>query len=143
MVLKYELHRLEVKFRSEIEHGKILIVERLGYRGLFEFTICEMFIKLLVRLDVPFDVHAHERDELDETRIDPSKGAGIAQWHRSSERALKPVDRPLLGEFVDLGRIHPRVDRPGHQGHGAGLCWIAGLCHYRAPRQYPHAARPD
>jgi hypothetical protein len=78
-----------------------------------------------------------------ETRIDPSKRAGIAQWHRSSERALKPVDRPLLGEFVDLGRIHPRVDRPGHQGHGPRLCWITGLCHYRDRRQHRHAGLAD
>ena len=51
-----------------------------------------MPVKLSVRLEVPFDIHAHEGDELDETRIDPAKGAGIAQWHGGRERLLKPVD---------------------------------------------------
>src|SRR5215471_10264615 len=83
MVLKDELHRLEVEFRREIEHGKIFVVERPGYFGLFEFAVCEIFIKLPVCLDVPFNIHAHERDELDETRTDPAKGTGVAQWHGS------------------------------------------------------------
>src|SRR6516164_4940680 len=51
MVLKDKLDRLEVEFRREIEHGEIFVVERPGYLGLFEFAVCEIFIKLPVCLD--------------------------------------------------------------------------------------------
>ena len=78
MVLKDELHRLEVKFCREIEDGEVFVVERLCHRGLFDFAIGQMFVKLAMRLEVPIDIHAHEGDELYKTRIDPTKNAGIA-----------------------------------------------------------------
>ena len=96
-----------------------------------------------MRLDVPFDVHAHEGDELDKARVDPAKGTGIAQWHGSRQRAFEPGDRSLLREAVDLRRIHSRVDRAGHQGHGARLCWIGGLRHYRDRCQHCNAGLTD
>ena len=90
--LENEPHGFEIEFGGEVEHGEIFVVERLGDRRLFELAVGEILVKLLVRLHVALDVHAHEGGELDEARIDAAERAGIAQRHRGRQRALEPFD---------------------------------------------------
>src|SRR3984893_7126463 len=130
VLLEDDTYGFQVEFGGEIEHGEIFVVERFGHRRLFQFAVGEILVELAVRLDVTLDVHAHEGGELDETRINAAERARIAQWHRSGQRALEPVDGALVGELVDRGRIDPCVDRSGHQGHAARLRLVAGLRHH-------------
>ena len=85
------------------------------------------------------DVHAHERRELHEARIDAAKSTGIAQRHGRDQILLEPLDRPGIGERVHLGRVDARVDWSRHQGHAAGLRGIAGLRHHRGGDEHGDA----
>ena len=91
-----------------------------------------------MRVDVPVQVHAHERRKLHESRIDMAERARKAPGHRADQMPLEPFDRPRLCELVDPGRIHPRVDRPRHQSHAARHCGIAGLRHGRGGGKRRH-----
>ena len=64
--------------------------------------------------------------------------AGEAPGHRTDQMPLEPFDRPRHGELVDLGRIHPCVDRSRHQRHAARERRIAGLRHHRGGGQRGH-----
>ncbi len=96
-----------------------------------------------MRLEMPLDIHAHERGELDEARIDAAERARIAHRHGRDQVLLEPFDRPRIGEFVDLGRIDAAIDRPRHQGHAARLRGVAGLRHHRGRDQHRHARLAD
>ena len=131
MLLEHSPHRLYVKLRGQIEHGEIFVVERLGRRRLFHVISAWACAMSLMRLHVALEVHAHEGGELDEARIDPAARAGVAHAGTVGDQVvLEPVDRLRLGQLVDLGRIDPGVDRPGHQGHAARLRRIAVLRHH-------------
>ena len=53
------------------------------------------------------------------------------------------ADRPLVGQPVHLGRTHPRVDRPGHQGHRARRRNVLELGHHRDRGQRRHRGLAD
>ena len=56
---------------------------------------------------------------------------------------LEPIDRPSKGQLVGLGRADPRIDRPRHQGHAAGLRWIAVFRHQRRGGEDGNAGLAD
>ena len=60
----------------------------------------------------------------------------MAGRHPADQIGLEPLDRVLHRQLIDLGRVDPRVDRPGHQGHAARLAGIARLRHQRDRGQH-------
>src|SRR5262249_44641579 len=89
--LKNETNGLQIKFRRQIEHGEVLVVERLGDLRLLVLALRQMIVQFAMRLQMALDVHAHERRELHEARIDAAKGTGIAQRHGRDQVLLKPL----------------------------------------------------
>src|SRR5262249_25523602 len=79
--LKNETNGLQIEFRRQIEHGEVLVVERLGDLRLLVLALRQMIVQFAMHLQMALDVHAHERRELHEARIDAAKGTGIAQRH--------------------------------------------------------------
>src|SRR5215510_13154810 len=88
--LKNETNGFQIEFRRQIEHGEVFVVERLGDLRLLLLALRQMIVQFAMRLHMAFDVHAHERRELHEARIDAAKGAGVAQWHRRDKILLEP-----------------------------------------------------
>ena len=82
MLLEHAVHGFQIELCGEIEHRKIFIVKRLGHLRLVVVALGEMIKKIAMGFQVAFDIHAHERCELDETGIDPPECAAIAQRHR-------------------------------------------------------------
>jgi hypothetical protein len=71
------------------------------------------------------------------------KSAGIAHRHGRGEHPLEPSDVAFVGQLIDLGRIEPAIDRPGHQSHAARLRSIAGLRHDGHRRENGNAGLAD
>ena len=78
-----------------------------------------------------FGIHAEERRELHEAWVDLRPAPFIAVRHFGDQIPLEPIYRLWHGQFVDFGRVDARIDRPGHQGHAAGLRRIAVFRHQR------------
>ncbi len=84
---------------------------------------------------MPLEIHAHEGEKLDKARVDPAQSAGKAQRHEGDQRALEPLDRAAHGQFIDLGRVDTRIDRPRHEREARRLGRVAVLGHQRGGRQ--------
>jgi hypothetical protein len=78
-----------------------------------------------VGTQVPLGVHRHEGRQLDDARVHASTGAGVARGHRVDDLAFEGRQRLGGGHRVDAVGVHPRVDRPGHEGQAAGLGGVA------------------
>ena len=52
VILEHQLDSLEIKFRREIEHGKIFVVERLGLGDLGLLALGDILVEFAMRLDV-------------------------------------------------------------------------------------------
>ena len=140
---EYRLHRLQIELGREICHGEIFVVEILDRMHLLELAIDHVSMQLAERILVPVEIHADEAGQLQEARIDLAPTAGITQRHFANDVALEPAQRVFLGERVDLGRIDPRVDRPGHQGQAARCGRMAVLGHDRDRRERSDAGLTD
>ena len=136
-------HRFQIEFGGEIEHGEIFVVECLRGRRLFVLAIGEIVVELFVRFDMPIDIHRHESGELHEARIDVAESAGIAHRNGCGQHPLEPRDVSLVGKLIDLGRVDPAIDRPGHQRHASRLRRIGGLRHERHRAKNGYAGLAD
>ena len=117
MAHEHGIHRLQIELGGEIHHGQIFVVElSVLLRGI-AVGAHQMHEQVLVRLDVPVEVHGHEAVELQESRIDVAHEARMRKRHLGDDVAPEPIDSALLGEAVDHGRIGAGIDRAAHQHH--------------------------
>ena len=93
VVLEHALHRLEIELRRQVHHRAVLVVKapmRLGAR----LVAADQAAPLVeMRADVAVEIHAHERRELHEARIDMAVRTRIAPRHGADQVPLEPVDR--------------------------------------------------
>ena len=143
MLLEDHLNGFEKELRRQIHHREIFIVERANGIGLFDLAFRKVLSKLFMRLDVALEIHADESRDLQKSRIDPSQRPGAAQRHVTDQVALEPVHRMTGGKFVDLGRLHTRIDRASHQGKTRRTCGVLVLTHDRRSGERRHAGLAD
>src|SRR6266851_1478144 len=70
VLLKHQAHGLEVKLRRQIAHREVFFVEHLGRVGSFGFVVDEIVKQVAKRIEMTIEIHAHERHELQKSRID-------------------------------------------------------------------------
>ena len=118
------IYRLQIKFRGEIHDREIFVVEFFVLLRRIPVAAHQIEEQLLVRLDVPLEVHADEAVELKESGIDIAHEARIGKRHLGNDMAAEPIDAAPFGERVHRGRVDPGVDRSPHENHGD---WHAGI----------------
>ena len=152
IVLKNALHGFQKELRRQIHDGAVLLIEPPVRLGLVHIAAGQRAELRDMRVDMPFQVHRHERRQLHEARVNPPPRARKAPRHGGDQFLVEPFDRLRPRQHVDLGRVHPRVERSRHQGQAARLGGIALLRHDRGGRQSRHRrlayrhdmrARPD
>ena len=102
-----------------------------------------MVVKIHVLLDVALEIHRHEGSELHEAGIDFPERALALKRHVVDQIVLEPFQRFAFGEFVHLGRLDPRVDRPRHQGQRRRARGMIVLAHDRGSRERRHRGLAD
>ncbi len=76
---EHGIDRLQIKFRGQIHHREIVIVELAMLLGGIAVALDQMEKKLLMGIEMPVQVHADEAIELQKPRIDVAHHAGIAE----------------------------------------------------------------
>ena len=89
------------------------------------------------------EVHADERSELQEARIDPAQRARIVERHRRDDVLAEPHHRVAHREVVGDRRADARVDRAAHQGDRLGLARLLRLGHQRGGAHHRHRRLAD
>ena len=96
-----------------------------------------------VGVDVPVEVHADERGELQEARIDPAHRARIGEGHRRDDVLAEPHHRVAHRQIIGRGRADARVDRAAHQGDRLRLARVLVGGHQRGRRHHRHRRLAD
>ena len=121
VVLEHRLDRLEVELGREVEHGEVLVVERLDRVGLVGLAVGQVPEQVGMALACGASAFiAHEGGELHEARIDPpprARMAAGARWRSGSSRTSRSAST-VASSFTLVG-LMLAVDRAGHQGHAA------------------------
>ena len=121
VLLEDAADRLQVELRGHVHDRAVLVVEVLRGGGRRRVPGDEVAVEPGVRGQVPLRVHRHERRQLRDAGIDAPAGAGVPARDRVDQPALEEGERLGGGPLVDAVRVHPGVDRPGHEGHAARL----------------------
>ena len=140
---EHGLDRLQIEFRGQIHHCQIFVVElAMLLRGI-AIAAHQVHEQVLVRLDVPVEIHGHEAVELQESRIDVPHEAGMWKGHLGDDVAPEPIGPALLGKAIDRCRIGASVDRPAHEHHGVRHIGVAVRLHARDRRKHRHRRLAD
>src|SRR5262252_1695309 len=97
MAHEHRVHRLQIKFRGQIHHREVFVVEFLVLLRRIAVATHQIEKLLLERLDVPLELHADEAVELKETRIDVAREARNGKWHLANDMGAEPIDATFLG----------------------------------------------
>ena len=77
MFLKHKLDGFQIELGGQIEHREIFVVKRFCLGRLHCFAIRQVFVQLMMRLNVTLDVHTHEGRKLNEARVDLPASASV------------------------------------------------------------------
>ena len=143
VLLEHDLDGLQVELGGEVHHREILVVEGAMAVGRIVVAFHEMLELAHVGVDVPVEVHADERGELQEARIDPAHRARIGEGHRRDDVLAEPHHRVAHRQIIGRGRADARVDRAAHQGDRSRLARILVGGHQRGRRHHRHRRLAD
>ena len=138
MLDEHVLDGLQIEFSRQIHHREVFVIEFAMLFGAVAITADEMAEQVLVRLDMPIQIHGHESSQLQKTWIDPSPKATVGPRYCRDDIALEPFRAVLLRQAIDSRRADPRIDRATRQHQRQRHVRIAGFFHQRHGRQDRH-----
>ena len=120
VLLEHHAHRLEIELGRQVGDREVFLVESARRLGLCHVAAHEVVEQRAERGDMALQVHAHERAELHEARVDARAARPDSARARALIRLRSNQSIGLRrGELVDPGRADAAVDRPGHQRQAA------------------------
>jgi len=81
VLLEDRAYRLQKKFRRQIHHREVLLIERQYRLGLRDFALREILVEIGERFGVTTEIHVHESRELQKTGINPAQCARVPHRH--------------------------------------------------------------
>ena len=135
IALEHLIDGFEIEVRAHVHDREIFLVEVADRVRFLDVAGDAMVEEVDEGSRVPLGVHAHERAKLKKSRIDAPPAPLELRRHGADHVGAEPFDRLFLGELVDFGRRHPRVDRTGQQCQARRLDPVALARHDRCRRK--------
>ncbi len=143
VLLEYQADRFQVELCRQVGHRKIFLIELAFRIGFFGVAPEHIVVELAKRIDVPPQIHVHERHQLQETGIHLAQRAGVACRNDTDQILLEPGDRLCRRQLVHCRGAHTAVDRSRHQRQAERCGSMAVLRHDRDRGQGGDAGLAD
>ena len=143
MPLEHGGDRLQVILGGNVHHRQVVVVEPAVRLGALLISRQQIAVELAVRIRMAGRIQRDERGELQKPGVDAAQVPRLALRDLVDRRQLEPSQGTAGGDAVDLGRVHARVDRAGHQRHGQRSGEVTRLRHQRDGRQHRNAGLAD